>query len=291
MDVYAAVTDRILKQLESGTVPWVKPWSDTAYGSPHNAISGKAYRGINAWLLYAPPGGSGDGWLTYKQAQDVGAQVRRGEKGTMIVFFKPWTVTDRNDPESKERTVPVLRNFTVFHTSQVDGLPAKYLPVRPEPRPECECIGAAETLIRQAKLSHGGNRAYYRPATDEIQLPESGQFRSAQDYYATALHELTHWTGAKHRLDREYGKRFGDSAYAREELVAEMGAAFLCAHCGIDGQLQHAEYLAAWISVLKTDKRAVVMAAAAAQKAADFALGVRAAADGKRDGTTGEVQS
>lgn len=279
MDVYQMVTDRILSQLETGLAPWVKPWSDVAYGSPHNAISGKSYRGINAWLLYAPPGTTGDGWITYRQAQAIGAQVRRGEKGSPIVFFKPWTVKDRNDPDSPERTVPVLRQFTVFHTSQIDGVPDRYIAKPPPVRPESERIAEAEAMLAPASIAHGGNRAYYRPSTDQIQLPERGQFRGVQDYYATALHELAHWTGASSRLAREYGKRFGDTAYAREELVAELGAAFLCAHCRIDGQLQHAEYLASWLKLLKSDKRAVVMAASAAQKAADFVIGKPAFVD------------
>ena len=274
-DIYQQVTDKILAQLESGVAPWVRPWTGTKGGLPYNAISGKAYRGINTMLLYAPVGSEGDAWMTYKQAQDVGAQVRKGEKGSMIVFFKPWAVKDKNDPDSVSRMVPVLRSFTVFHTSQIDNLPAKYLPVAPVPMTEPERIAAAEKMMAQAIVNHGGDRAYYRPATDSIQLPNAAQFRDMADYYGTALHELTHWTGAKNRCDREYGKRFGDTAYAREELVAEMGAAFLCAQAGIEGKLQHAEYIGNWIKVLKNDKRAVVVAAGAAQKAADFVLGVK----------------
>lgn len=279
MDLYQAVTDKILAQLEQGCAPWIKPWSETSGGMPYNAISGKAYRGINTMLLFAPAGAIGNAWLTYKQAQDVGAQVRKGEKGSMIVFFKPWKVTDKNakagETSSADRTIPVLRYFTVFHTSQVDGLPEKYAPKIAERLPERERHDAAEKLMAQAIVQHGGDRAYYRTATDSIQLPQIGQFADVESYYGTALHELTHWTGNKARLDREYGKRFGDSAYAREELVAEMGAAFLCAACGIDGKLQHAEYVANWIQVLKNDKRAVLVAAGAAQKAADFVLGTK----------------
>lgn len=281
MDLYQIVTDKILASLEQGVAPWVKPWSDTSGGMPFNAISGKAYRGINSMLLFAPAGAIGNGWMTYKQAQDVGAQVRKGEKGSMIVFFKPWKVTDKNAPqgESAERMIPILRYFTVFHTSQIDNLPVKFQPVAPVRLPEVERIAAAEKIMAQATVNHGGDRAYYRPATDAIQLPEMAQFADVESYYGTALHELTHWTGHKSRLDREYGKRFGDTAYAREELVAEMGAAFLCAAAGIEGKLQHVEYLANWIKVLKQDKRAILVAAGAAQKAADFCLKEQAASE------------
>lgn len=280
IDLYQAVTDRILSQLESGTVPWVRPWTSSGHGGmPFNAVSGKQYRGINTMLLFARPGSIGDGWMTFKQAKDIGANVRKGEHGSMIVFFKPWKITDKNNTSGDpvKKTIPILRSFTVFHTSQIDNLPAKYLPKAIEvPSVPTEGINSAACkLLSQAVVNHGGDRAFYRPATDSIAMPQPAQFPSMAAYYATALHELTHWTGAKHRLDRQYGARFGDSAYAREELVAEMGAAFLCASCGIQGRLQHAEYLASWIKVLKSDKRAVVVAAGAAQKAADFVIGTK----------------
>ena len=274
-DLYQEVTDKILAQMEAGTAPWVRPWTGSDGGMPFNAVSGKAYRGINTMLLFAPSGSDGNGWMTYKQASDVGAQVRKGEKGSMIVFFKPWAITDKNDPDSKSRMVPILRSFTVFHTSQIDNLPEKYLPAPVVDLPEPERIARADALMAQAIVNHGGDRAFYHTGSDSITLPQMAQFESVAAYYATALHELTHWTGEKERCHREYGKRFGDTAYAREELVAEMGAAFLCAHAGIAGKLQHAEYLANWIKVLKNDKRAIVVAAGAAQKAADFVMGVK----------------
>lgn len=278
LDLYQTVTDRIVAQLEAGTVPWVRPWNGSDGGMPHNAITRKPYRGINTWILYAPPGAAGDGWMTYKQAQGVGAQVRKGERGSMIVFFKPWTVTDKNAPVREDgsqvsRSIPVLRNFTVFHTSQIDNLPDAYQPKAREPIAPEVSNAAATALLSQARVQHGGDRAFYSPAYDVIQLPAPAAFRTVAEYFATGLHELTHWSGHSARLAREYGKRFGDSAYAREELVAEMGAAYLCAASGIEGRLQHAEYLANWISVLKSDKRAIVMAAGAAQKAADFLQG------------------
>ena len=277
-DLYQEVTDKIIAQIEGGKIPWIKPWTNSGHGGmPYNAITGKEYRGINSMILFAP--GPGEGWLTYKQAQQVGAQVRKGEKGSMIVFFKPLKIEDKNAPADaadKSKTIPMLKYFTVFHASQVDNLPAKYQPKECAPISEKVRIEAAEKMLSQANVNHGGDRAYYRPATDSIQLPNQDQFKSVDDYYATALHELTHWTGHASRCAREYGKRFGDTAYAREELVAEMGAAFLCAKAGIAGQLQHAAYLQSWLGVLKADKRAVLVAAGAAQKAVDFVTGWKA---------------
>jgi antirestriction protein ArdC len=278
-DLYQEVTNKVIADLEAGVAPWVKPWqcSQKFGGQPYNAISGKPYRGINTLLLYAPQFGS-SAWMTYKQAHDVGANVRKGERGSMIVFYKPFVVEDKNAPidgQEHTRTIPLLRMFHVFNIEQIDNLPAKYAP-KADDRTEVERHAQAEAIMSQATVIHGGDRAFYGLLRDDaVHLPQPGVFRSMADYYGTALHELTHWTGAKHRLDREYGKRFGDSAYAREELVAEMGAAFLCAHCGIEGKLQHSEYIGNWLAVLKADKRAILIAAGAAQKAADFALGVK----------------
>jgi antirestriction protein ArdC len=277
-DIYQIVTDKIIAQLEGGAVPWIKPWTNSGHGGmPFNASTGKAYRGINTMILFAPA--AGEGWMTYIQAKEAGGQVRKGEKGSMVVFFKPWAVTDKNAPAGSETTtkiIPILKSYTVFHTSQIDNLAEKYLPKAAAPVAEKIRIEAAEAYLAQATVNHGGDRAFYRQSTDAIQLPIQSQFKSVDDYYATALHELTHWTGHADRCAREYGKRFGDQAYAREELVAEMGAAFLCGKTGIAGQLQHASYLQSWLTVLKADKRAIVVAAGAAQKAADYITGWKA---------------
>lgn len=285
MNVYEIVTAKVLAELEAGTVPWVRPWRASGATGPLavNAVSGAQYRGINPWLLVPPAGAAVNRWLTYRQAAAAGGHVRKGEKGSMVVFFKPWSITDKNAaPDSSgqrpNRTIPLLRYFTVFHVSQCDGLPAKILGDQEgqegsgAPLTDIERHAMAEKMLALADVRHGGNRAFYMPGPDAIQLPAPTAFRSASDYYATGLHELTHWTGHASRLAREYGKRFGDTAYAREELVAEMGAAFLCAAAGIPGQLQHASYIASWISVLKSDSRAIVVAAGAAQKAADYVL-------------------
>lgn len=273
-DPYQEITDKIIAALEAGTAPWVKPWSSC--GSPRNAITGHEYRGINTVLLAMAPFTS-PLWLTFKQAQDVGANVRKGEHGTRIVLFKPFKVKDVNasggDGESVEKTIPLLRTFTVFNTSQIDNLPEKY---SLQPRPAIDQFAdnaEAERLLAQANIKHGSNRACFIPSIDEIHMPDKMEFKSVPDYYSVGLHELTHWTGLKTRLARDFSGRFGDSAYAFEELIAELGAAFLCAHCGIDGQLQHASYIASWIKVLKGDKKAIFTASSAARKAAEFLIG------------------
>lgn len=273
-DPYQEITDKIIAALEAGTAPWVKPWASC--GSPRNAISGHEYRGINTVLLAMTPFTS-PLWLTFKQAQDVGANVRKGEHGTRIVLFKPFKVKDVNasgdDGESVEKTIPLLRTFTVFNASQIDNLPEKYS-VQPKPAIDQFADNAeAERLLAQANIKHGSNRACFIPSIDEIHMPDKMEFKSVPDYYSVGLHELTHWTGPKTRLARDFSGRFGDSAYAFEELIAELGAAFLCAHCGIDGQLQHASYIASWIKVLKGDKKAIFTASSAARKAAEYLIG------------------
>jgi antirestriction protein ArdC len=285
-DLYSEVTSKILDSLEKGVAPWVRPWkqSERFGGFAYNAISGKPYRGINVALLYAPHYPRA-GWMTFKQALDVGANVRKGERSSLIVFFKKHVVKERNAAtgEDKEKTIPLLRAFNVFNLDQVDNLPAKFAPAE-DTRSEFERHEHAEKLLAQASVTHGGDRAFYSPSADVIRLPQPSQFDNPACYYATGLHELTHWTGHTKRLAREYGKRFGDSAYAREELVAEMGAAFLCAHSGIAAKLQHAEYIGSWIKTLKEDKRAVLVAASAAQRAADFVMqgaGMQSASDEK----------
>lgn len=277
-DLYQAVTDQILAILEQGTAPWVKPWSATSPqgGMPYNAATGKPYRGINVALLLCQPFAS-QGWMTYKQAQNLGANVRKGEKGSMIVFFKPFEITDKNSTpnangDRPSKTIPLLRSYTVFNVSQIDNLPSHITAPVVVPLSADERTSACDAMLSIANIEIGGDRAAYSPSYDKILMPAKSQFTNAADWAATALHELTHWTGHASRLAREYGKRFGEEAYAREELVAEMGSAFLCANVQIDCKLQHAAYLQGWISILKSDKRAIVIAASAAQKAADYVL-------------------
>lgn len=268
-DIYAEVTAKIIAQLEAGTMPWARPWNDAKgfnAGLPTNYTTGRAYRGINIPLLWAS-GFADQRWLTYKQAQAIGANVRKGEHGSLVVFYKQWKLRDVNaSGEEAERSIPILRSFVVFNVSQIDGLPEDVKPAETAP---ITYTRAAE-LMQQAKVAHGGNRAFYMPSQDSITLPRLDQFKSEAEYHATALHELTHWTGHKSRLDRDFSGRFGSDAYAFEELIAEMGAAFLCAESGIAYQTQHADYLACWLKVLKADKKAILTAASQAQKAADF---------------------
>jgi len=271
-DVYQEITDKIIAQLETGVAPWAKPWDakDAGFGMPRNYATGRAYRGVNVLLLWAA-GYPDQRWLTYNQAQAAGGQVRKGEKGTQVILFKPFAIREAGKPEGEnERTIPLIRSFTVFNIAQIDGLPAE-VPAGPVAEPEPITYTLAADLMRQANVGHGGARAYYSPMADVIQMPERVAFESEAAYWGVALHELTHWSGHESRLDR-LGKlsRFGTEAYAREELVAEMGAAFLCAQVGIGYATRHADYIASWLKVLKGDKKAIVQAASLAQAAADF---------------------
>ncbi len=269
-DIYQEITDQIISALEQGAAPWVKPWSTA--GMPRNAVSGREYSGINTILLAMSPYGS-PLWVTYKQAEAVGGHVRKGEHGTTVVFFKSLRLSDVNNTDSKERSIPLLRSFTVFNVQQIDGLPEKYtLASKPQLDNFADNV-KAEMYLGKAVIEHGKSKACFIPSADIIYMPNKIDFKSVSDYYATGLHELTHWTGHKSRLARDFNGRFGDAAYAFEELIAELGAAFLCGHCSIDGQLQHASYIQSWLKVLKTDKRAIFTAAAAARRASEFVTG------------------
>ncbi len=280
-DLYQTVTDQIVAQIEAGTLPWLRPWAVSNKGDtslPHNAATGRPYSGVNVMLLWATAASRGyasNGWMAYRQAEGKGAQVRKGETGTTITFVK---VLERTNAEGEDERIPMLRAYTVFNVAQIDGLP-EAAPAAPVT--EIERHAAADAMIRAtgAVIHHRGDAAFYSPATDTITLPVAGAFETPAHYYATAAHELVHWTGSKHRLDRTFGKRFGDAAYAAEELVAEIGAAYVCATLGIEGKLRHADYVASWLKVLKADKRAIFTAASAASKAADLLLGSAEALD------------
>ena len=272
MRIYENVTRAIIEEMERGAVPWVRPWKTDRHnvGSvmPGNAITGRSYSGINIPILWASAGSNGfpsHAWLTFKQAQDHGAQVRKGERGTHVVFTKP-IVFKGEDDEIEKRSM--LREYTVFNVTQVEGLMFEQRPLPPAP----ERIAAADAFIAatDATLRHGGDRACFIPALDLINLPPASSFKSTESYYSTALHELGHWSGHKPRLDRNLSGRFGTRAYAAEELVAEFTAAFLCAHLGITGELRHAGYLADWLDLLRHDDRAIFTAASKASQAADY---------------------
>ncbi len=277
MDLYQNVTDKIIAALEAGTPPWIRPWRvDADTGLPVNGGTQRPYQGINIVLLTMEAmvqGYARNRWLTYRQAAALGGQVRAGSTGATVVFYKLSEFPDKDDTAAPKRVVPILRSFTVFNLDQIDGLPAHLSqPVRP---PVWDAQDTAEKLLAASGADiryRAGARAYYHPPLDYIVLPPRGSFSNATGYYATALHELSHWSGAASRLNRDLRGRFGDSAYAAEELIAEMSSAFLCAHLGIASRLQHAAYISSWLRLLRSDKRAVFTAAAKAQQAADFVL-------------------
>jgi len=282
LDVFQEITDRIAAQLESGVRPWSKPWTTKAGGFaadlPHN-IEGRPYRGANVfwlWLQADAKGYETPLWLTFKQCTARGGKIIKGEKGTPVFFWKIGKVEDKATGE--ERKSFLVRQYFVWNIAQTEGVKLpKAQAVAPRDVPEPERIEAAETLLAATgcDIRHGGDRAFYSPTFDRVQLPARDDFLTVDGYYSTAFHEVGHWTGHKSRLDREYGKRFGDEAYAFEELVAELTSAFVCASQGFASvdRPDHASYIGNWLRVLKDDKRAFVTAAGAAQKAADLILG------------------
>lgn len=286
-DVYARVTDRIVAELEQGIRPWVKPWAaEHTAGRITKPLrhNGTPYRGINVLLLWGEAMAKGYAaplWMTYKQAQEIGGQVRKGEHGSLVVYANSITKTQQDDKgQDIERDIPFMKGYTVFNVEQVDELPAHYYAQPENPLPLSDRIGNADRFMTSTAVTiqHGGNQAFYAPARDVVQLPPFEAFRDKESYYATALHELCHSTKHKNRLDRDFSaKRFGDHGYAREELVAELGAAFLCADLGITPEVRedHAAYLGHWLTVLREDKRAIFSAAAHAQRAADYLHGLQ----------------
>lgn len=274
MDLHQQITDRIIAALETADPKnWRCPWHRTGGGLPLNAKTNRPYRGINVLSLWAADQSAGYGdarWATYRQWSELGAQVRKGERSSLVVFYKDYEATDENgDPERRM----VAKASYAFNAAQVDGAPAaEAIPVGGfEPDALAEQVMAATG----ARIDHGGNSACYIPSQDRIQMPPRDRFVSADGYYSTAFHELGHWTGAKHRLDRDLTGRFKSQAYAAEELVAELTAAFVIAGLGMASEPhgQTASYIASWISLLKDDKRALFAAAAAASKAADYLTG------------------
>jgi antirestriction protein ArdC len=281
-DLYERVTNQILEAMEKGEGRFRLPWHQSAAESvlPLNAVSRIAYRGVNAVSLWAmkevreyrlPV------WATYKQWQELGAQVRKEEKASLVVYWKvPNPRDEATAAEEAEESDGnngrrfFARGYSVFNADQVDGYTP---PVVPELSSE-ERIERADAFFRAtgADIRHGGVRAFYERARDFIAIPRFELFREASGYYATLAHELTHWTAAKNRLDRDLSGRFGSAAYAAEELVADLGAAFVCASLSITSEPRpdHAEYLAGWLKLLKDDKRAIFTAASKAQQAADY---------------------
>jgi antirestriction protein ArdC len=285
-DVYSRVTDKIIAELEQGVRPWMKPWSGNNAGEcillPVRHC-GTPYRGINILLLWGEAvakGYASNKWMTFQQARQLGAHVRKGEHGSLVVYANKITKTEENDEgEEVERQIPYMKGYMVFNVEQIDELPEHYY-VRPESKgKKMQLIESAEHFFRAtgALIQHGGNRAYYAPGPDVIRLPHPEAFKDAESYAATKAHELIHHTGHASRLNREFGKRFGDDAYAREELVAELGAAFLCVALDITPEIRddHASYLDHWLTILKADRRAIFSAAAHAQRAVDYLISLQ----------------
>lgn len=282
-DIYSRITGQIVASLEKGVRPWIKPWNaEHAAGRITRPLrhNGQPYSGINVlslWTSALAQNFSAPIWMTFRQAMELDAHVRKGEKGSLVVYANSITrtETDEKSGDEVERAMPFLKGYTVFNVEQIDGLPAHfYATAEPQLDPVARIARVEQFFAATgATVNHGGNRAYYRPATDSVQMPIFEAFRDAQSYYATLSHELTHWTGHSSRLPRDFGgKRFGSQGYAMEELVAELGAAFLCADLELaaDPREENVAYIANWLEVLANDNRAVFTAAAHAQRAADF---------------------
>jgi antirestriction protein ArdC len=282
-NLYQEITDKIIAELEQGRVPWVQPWGSTGLkaplGLPQNAATGRKYGGINVLILWgavAERGFSGQRWLTFRQALALGGHVRKGEKGITVVFadrFVPERERTRAEKAGEEpEAIPFLKRFTLFNTDQCEGLPAEAAP--PPPLPEHRILPQVEALIRAtgADVRIGGTRAFYMPSADTIQVPPPSAFFEPINWHRTVLHEMVHYTGHSSRLNRDQSGAFGSSAYSFEEIVAEAGCAFLCAALSITPTVRHSDYIGSWLDVLRESNRAIIRAASAASKAADYLL-------------------
>jgi antirestriction protein ArdC len=277
-DIHTRITQQIITQLEAGVRPWAQPWKHSASVSRPLRHDGTPYNGINVVLLWgeaADRGYTRPTWMTFRQALALGAHVRKGERGATVVYANQIVREDTGEPgEGVERRIPFLKAYTVFNLDQIEGLPDRFgEPEAQDINPD-ERIAQVDAFFRHcgADVRHGGGAAYYAPGPDFVQMPPFECFETADAYYSTLGHEMTHWTRHPTRLDRDFGRqRFGDAGYAREELVAELGAAFLCSDLGLalEPREDHAAYIASWLQVLKDDVRFVVSAASHAQKAVD----------------------
>ena len=305
-DVYQEVTDRIISALEAGVGPWVVPHNALA-GFPVNATSGRKYNGINVFLLYLTAqdkGYASNRWATFKQAKAAGTHVRKGEKSTLVIFWK--FLQKQNETTGKMETIPMIRHYNVFNIEQMcpgcdrcKGISDKLKGIDPDavPLTDTQRLDRAEETLAAlkaamtVKVKAGGAQACYVPSLDEIRHPEFSAYKSAEGYYSTLFHEFGHATAHASRLDRDkaLGNRFGDRAYAMEELVAEMTSAFMCASLEIENNLQHPEYIGNWITVLKGDKRAIFTAQSQAKKAHAFLLDKAGISDEPEEGEEGEA--
>ena len=289
-DIYARITDRIVADLEKGVRPWMQPWRISNVGGRvtrplrHNGLP---YSGMNVLLLWSETvarGFTNPMWMTFKQALELGGAVRKGETGSTVVFASRFTKTKTDaGGEEFDREIPFLKAYSVFNIAQIEGLPDNYYEQQAEPaRDPIARVEHADRFFTNtgAVIRHGGSQAYYAPSLDIIQMPHFESFRDAASYVAVLSHEATHWTAARHRVDRDlssYGKNHSERA--REELIAELGSCFLCADLGIAPEFEpradHASYLASWLKVLADDKRAIFSAAAHAQRAVAFLHGLQ----------------
>jgi antirestriction protein ArdC len=286
-DVYTRITGKIIADLEQGVRTWMKPWNA---GNTAGRITrplrhnGVAYSGINILMLWAEAMDKGFAapiWMTFKQALELKANVRKGEKGSLVVYANSITRTEEDDKgEESEREIHYMKGYTVFNVEQIEGLPEHYYGKPEATATLVERISHAEAFFAATKadIRYRGDRAFYSNDGDYIQMPVIEAFRDAESFYATLAHESTHWTKHPSRLDRSFGRKsWGDEGYAREELVAELASAFLCADLGLTPEVRddHASYIASWLTVLKNDKRAIFSAAAHAQKAVEFLHGLQ----------------
>jgi len=287
-DVYQRITDRIVSELEQGVRPWLKPWNaEHAAGRITKPLrfNSVPYQGINVIMLWSAAVAADFAapiWMTFRQAREMGAHVRKGEKGNLVVYADRIrrTETDEATGEEAEREIPFMKGYTVFNVEQIEGLPEHFYAPAEKRLDPVQRIDHAERFFTAtgADIRHGGNQAYYAVGPDYVQMPPFETFRDAESYYQTLGHETCHWTRHSKRLDREFGrKRWGDEGYAMEELVAELGAAFLSADLDLtpEPRADHAAYIASWLKVLKNDKRAIFTAASHAQRAADFLTGLQ----------------
>jgi antirestriction protein ArdC len=302
-DHYAEVTERVIAALETGTPPWRRPWDPDKAGGPsmpQNAITGARYRGINVLTLAMSPlafFSDDPRWATYKQAAEKGWQVKRGERGTTAYFFKRIEVRDSNadngDGEDSARRIPMLRAFTLFHASQIDGVP-DFIPPTVEEAP-WRAPEATDLLVTNSKavVRFGGDRAFYSPSTDHIQMPPQNSFHSASGFASTILHELSHWTGAERRLNRDLRNSFGSHDYAREELGAELGQVMVCAELNIPDCdfSNNAAYIESWLAKLRSDRKEIFRAAADAQRIADYLLAFHPDYAKQNDGMAGSNEN
>lgn len=294
-NLYREITDKIIAELELGIVPWVQPWTSTRQlcplGLPVNGLTRRSYSGINILLLWSAleeRGFASPSWVTFKQCLAMGGSVRKGERGTHIYFadkFVPQKEKTRVAETGDEpNAIAFLKRYTVFNAEQCDGLPMGMV-ASPLVKTERQIVPEAEALIAVsgADFRIGGDQAFYVPSEDFIRIPNQTAYTDQINYYRTAFHELGHWTGHKSRLDRNLTTKFGTADYAREELVAEMATAFVCASLGIVPTVRHADYIGNWLQVLKEDAKAIVRAASLASKASDFILAFKAEAQTSPD--------